>query len=628
MRQEARAASVGEVDVHVPDYMEEVVATFSHLARASTHVNQRSGVSVRLVGQQRRGARRQRPAARPARRRAVVVPRICDLEALAASSGGKIEIESLEEGRDGLILENLVKGAVLTVFKERVSPDQVREVIAAFEEGVVAHTGEDVPSTDVARLVETVPALRRSSPSSPAATSRRRRSPRRSSSCSRACTCRSASTRTRRAGGPPTAAAAEAVASPADGGGLTRFGHFDDEAREVRHHAAGHAAPVDQLPGQRGVLRDHLQHRRRLLVLPRRPAAPADPLPLQQRPARRRRPLPLRPRRRDRGLLDADLAADACGPRRLPLPARARLHGHRLAPRRRSRWRRRTSCRSARRSRSGGRRSPTTARRPPACRCSARSSSASGTPWTTPPTSSATSRSARSRWWPTRASSTTRTEYRERRNHFAYFACSAPLAGFDTQREAFLGPYRGWDRPLVVERGRSADSIAHGWPPCGSHHVDLELGPGERREVVFVLGYAENPADAKFDPPGSDTLDKRRVTPGHRALPPPRRRSTSRSRARRALGRVAVDAADRHAEPARRPDGQHLERLPVHGHLQPVPLGVPVRVGHRARHGVPRLEPGPARLRAHGAGAGTGADPRHRRHPAARRAAPTTSTSR
>src|SRR6266498_5177795 len=82
------------------------------------------------------------------------------------------------------------------------------------------------------------------------------------------------------------------------------------------------------------------------------------------------------------------------------------------------------------------------------------------------------------------------TEYRERRNHFAYFACSEELAGFDTQRDAFLGPYRGYDRPLAVETGRSGNSIAYGWAPCGSHHVRLELAPGERRDVVFVMGYA------------------------------------------------------------------------------------------------------------------------------------------
>ncbi|WP_127507741.1 GH36-type glycosyl hydrolase domain-containing protein [Actinoplanes solisilvae] len=106
-----------------------------------------------------------------------------------------------------------------------------------------------------------------------------------------------------------------------------------------------------------------------------------------------------------------------------------------------------------------------------------------------------------------------KTEYRERRDHFAYFACSEPLAGFDTQREAFLGPYRGWDRPVTVERGAASRSVAHGWAPIGSHHVRLGLAPGESREVVFVLGYAENPRDEKFDPPGSQTINKRRVRP-------------------------------------------------------------------------------------------------------------------
>jgi cellobiose phosphorylase len=103
------------------------------------------------------------------------------------------------------------------------------------------------------------------------------------------------------------------------------------------------------------------------------------------------------------------------------------------------------------------------------------------------------------------------TEYRERRNHVAYFACSEPLAGFDTQREEFLGAYRGWDRPAAVERGESGGSIAHGWAPVGSHHVRLTLAPGETREVIFVLGYQENPAEAKFDPPGSGVLAKERV---------------------------------------------------------------------------------------------------------------------
>jgi cellobiose phosphorylase len=104
------------------------------------------------------------------------------------------------------------------------------------------------------------------------------------------------------------------------------------------------------------------------------------------------------------------------------------------------------------------------------------------------------------------------TEYRERRDHFAFLACSAP-SGFDTSRDAFLGPYRGWDRPLAVEQGSTSGSIAHGWQPIGAHQVRLELDPGETREVVFVLGYGENPKEAKFDPPGSGHLDTARVRP-------------------------------------------------------------------------------------------------------------------
>ncbi|MEI7619192.1 MAG: sigma 54-interacting transcriptional regulator [Actinomycetota bacterium] len=160
MRQEARPASVGNVNVRVPDYMEEVIATLSHLARSSSQVNQRSGVSVRL------SVSNSEVLAANALRRALrageteVVPRVCDLGAIAASTSGKIEIESLEDGREGAILENLVRAAVLTVYKQRVTPDQVRDVIAAFDEGVVAHTGEDIASADEVALLESVPALR------------------------------------------------------------------------------------------------------------------------------------------------------------------------------------------------------------------------------------------------------------------------------------------------------------------------------------------------------------------------------------------------------------------------------------------------------------------------------------
>ena len=106
-----------------------------------------------------------------------------------------------------------------------------------------------------------------------------------------------------------------------------------------------------------------------------------------------------------------------------------------------------------------------------------------------------------------------KSEYRERRNHFAYFACSEPLKGFETQRETFLGGYRGWDSPMVVEAGKTSDSIAHGWQPMGSHHVKIQMKPGEQRKIIFILGYHENPENEKFDPPNSQVINKRPIQP-------------------------------------------------------------------------------------------------------------------
>ncbi len=103
------------------------------------------------------------------------------------------------------------------------------------------------------------------------------------------------------------------------------------------------------------------------------------------------------------------------------------------------------------------------------------------------------------------------TEYRERRNHFASFACSPAATGFDTSRDAFLGPYRGWDNPIAVARGSATGSIAHGWAPIGAFQVDVDLPAGEARDVIVTLGYHENPPDAKFDEHGAvDVVRARR----------------------------------------------------------------------------------------------------------------------
>ena len=90
------------------------------------------------------------------------------------------------------------------------------------------------------------------------------------------------------------------------------------------------------------------------------------------------------------------------------------------------------------------------------------------------------------------------TEYRERRNHFAYFACSTPTAGFDTSRNAFVGVHEGFDAPKAVVAGQCTNSVAHGWHPIGAHQVEMELAPGEEKRLHFTLGYAENPDAQKF----------------------------------------------------------------------------------------------------------------------------------
>ena len=144
----------------MPSYMSQIVATLSHLARQSPHVNQRSGVSVRLTVSNHEVLIAN--AARRALRHGedIVVPRVSDLDALAASTMGKIEIESLDDGRDEVIAEHLVKAAVLTVFRERTDPAMLRDVIDAFEEGRIVDAGDDISSADLAALAEEMPGLK------------------------------------------------------------------------------------------------------------------------------------------------------------------------------------------------------------------------------------------------------------------------------------------------------------------------------------------------------------------------------------------------------------------------------------------------------------------------------------
>ncbi len=91
-----------------------------------------------------------------------------------------------------------------------------------------------------------------------------------------------------------------------------------------------------------------------------------------------------------------------------------------------------------------------------------------------------------------------KTEYRERRNHYAVYAVNAPVAGFDTDRDSFLGAYGENSAPEVVVTGTSKNSVASGWAPVGSHQLSVSLAPGESKTFVFVLGYVENPVAEKW----------------------------------------------------------------------------------------------------------------------------------
>ncbi|MEM7272818.1 MAG: sigma 54-interacting transcriptional regulator [Actinomycetota bacterium] len=157
-RQEANLPGE-DMAVVVPDFMEELIATFTHLARESPQINQRSGVSVRLT------VANLETLVAAATRRALrlgeseVVPRVSDLDALIASTSGKIEVESLEEGRDHEVIDHLLRSAVLSVFKARLSGEGVRQVVDAFDEDLTVSAGDDLPISAYADLLSATPAM-------------------------------------------------------------------------------------------------------------------------------------------------------------------------------------------------------------------------------------------------------------------------------------------------------------------------------------------------------------------------------------------------------------------------------------------------------------------------------------
>jgi cellobiose phosphorylase len=92
-----------------------------------------------------------------------------------------------------------------------------------------------------------------------------------------------------------------------------------------------------------------------------------------------------------------------------------------------------------------------------------------------------------------------KTEYRERRNHYAFYHVNTPIQGFDTDRKSFVGLYNEYSAPQAVVEGKPRNSVAHGWSPVASHYIEVELKPGEKRDLIFLLGYVENEQDKKWE---------------------------------------------------------------------------------------------------------------------------------
>ena len=164
-----------------------------------------------------------------------------------------------------------------------------------------------------------------------------------------------------------------------------------------------------------------------------------------------------------------------------------------------------------------------------------------------------------------------KTEYRERRDHFAVYAVNAPIDGFDTDRESFLGAYNGFGEPRAVFENRSANSVASGWAPIGSHNLRGTLQPGERVCFVFVLGYCENPEGKKFVAP--NVINK---APAYKLM----EQFSSEAQFDAAFDELAgywdgllSIYQVQSGEPRLNTHGQPLEPVSMHGDVQHVPFG-------------------------------------------------------
>ena len=157
--QEAEIFSQADLAVSVPEFMSMIVATVTHAARESSHINQRSGVSVRVTV-----ANYEALIAGAVRRTLLsneteVIPRISDLSALIASTAGKIEVESLDDGREIEIIQYLIKQSILDTFKATADQTLCADILKAFTNGAVINAGDDIPSDTYLQWLKDIPAF-------------------------------------------------------------------------------------------------------------------------------------------------------------------------------------------------------------------------------------------------------------------------------------------------------------------------------------------------------------------------------------------------------------------------------------------------------------------------------------
>ncbi len=157
--QEAEIFSQTDIAVSVPEFMSMIVATVTHAARESSHINQRSGVSVRVTV-----ANYEALIAGAVRRTLLsneteVIPRISDLSALIASTAGKIEVESLDDGREIEIIQYLIKQSILDTFKATADQTLCADILKAFTDGAVINAGDDIPSDTYLQWLKDIPAF-------------------------------------------------------------------------------------------------------------------------------------------------------------------------------------------------------------------------------------------------------------------------------------------------------------------------------------------------------------------------------------------------------------------------------------------------------------------------------------